>query len=117
MRDARRSVALFAGTIQSATFNLETLRRRAHENFITVTELADTLVRSEGLSFRISHKIVGICVKSAIASGGEITHAILQNAAQEVLGREIEMTETELAYTLSPENFVRIRTIYGGTAP
>jgi hypothetical protein len=27
------------------------------------------------------------------------------------------MTEAELAETLSPENFVRIRTIYGGTAP
>jgi argininosuccinate lyase len=117
MRDANRSVALFAGTIQSATFNLETLRRRASENFITVTELADTLVRRENLPFRISHKIVGTCVKAALHEGGEITHEILQNAAREVLGREIEMTEAQLKETLSPENFVRIRTIYGGTAP
>ncbi|MCA1639868.1 MAG: argininosuccinate lyase [Acidobacteria bacterium] len=43
MRDANRSVALFAGTLQSATFNLGTLRRRASENFITVTELAAKL--------------------------------------------------------------------------
>ncbi|MCA1639869.1 MAG: hypothetical protein LC768_16345 [Acidobacteria bacterium] len=27
------------------------------------------------------------------------------------------MSETELAEALSPENFVSIRTIYGGTAP
>lgn len=117
LRDANRSVALFAGTIQSATFNLETLRRRAGENFITVTELADTIVRRENLPFRISHKIVGICVKTALEQGGEITHEILQNAAREVLGREIEMTEGELKETLSPENFVRVRTIYGGCAP
>ncbi len=117
MRDANRSVALFAGTLQSATFNLETLRRRASENFITVTELADTIVRREDLSFRISHKIVGNCVKAALAQNREITHEILQNVSKEVLGREISMTETELAETLSPENFVAIRTIYGGTAP
>lgn len=117
MRDANRSVALFAGTIQSAKFNLETLRRRASENFITVTELADTLVRRENLPFRISHQIVGICVKAALQDGGEITHEILQKAAGEVLGHELKMTAAELKETLSPENFVRIRTIYGGTAP
>jgi argininosuccinate lyase len=117
MRDANRSVALFAGTIQSAAFNLETLRRRANENFITVTELADTLVRRENLPFRLSHKIVADCVKTALKNGGEITHDILQNAAREILGREIEMTEAELKETLSPGNFISIRTIYGGTAP
>jgi argininosuccinate lyase len=117
MRDANRSVALFAGTLQSATFNLDTLRRRASENFITVTELADTIVRRENLPFRVAHKIVGMCVKEALAQKGEITHEILQNASKEILGCEISMTETELAETLSPENFVAIRTIYGGTAP
>jgi argininosuccinate lyase len=117
MRDANRATALFAGTIQSATFNLETLRRRAGENFITVTELADTLVRRENLSFRIAHKIVGTCVKTALTQRGEITHEILQTAAKEVLGRALSMTAPELTETLSPENFVSIRTIYGGTAP
>ena len=117
MRDAHRAAALFAGTIQSATFNLDTLRRRAEENFITVTELADTLVRRENLSFRISHKIVGNCVKAALLQESEITHKILQTAAREVLGLELSMTATELAETLSPENFVAIRTIYGGCAP
>ncbi len=117
MRDATRATALFAGTIQSAKFNLETLRRRAEENFITVTELADTLVRREKLSFRIAHKIVGNCVKAALVEESEISHEILQTAAKEILGRELAMTAAELAETLSPENFVSIRTIYGGTAP
>ena len=93
------------------------MRRRAGENFITVTELADTIVRRENLSFRISHKIVGICVKAALAQNGEITHEILQTAAKEVLGHEILISEAEFVETLSPENFVAIRVIYGGTAP
>jgi argininosuccinate lyase len=117
LRDANRSVSLFANTLKAATFNLETLRKRAGENFITVTELADTIVRRENLPFRIAHKIVGTCVRNAIEAKGEITHETLQNACREVLGHEISMTEVELAETLSPENFVNIRTIYGGTAP
>ncbi len=117
LRDATRSVSLFAATLKSATFNLEILRHRAEANFITVTELADSIVRKENLSFQISHKIVGICVKKALAEKGGITHEILQNAAKEVLGRELNFTESELKETLTPEYFVSIRTIYGGTAP
>ena len=117
LRDANRSVALFAGTLESATFNLDTLKKRAGENFITVTELADTIVRRENLPFRVAHKIVGTSVKAAIENKSEITHEILQTTAQEVLGRELSLSEEDLEKTLSPENFVAIRTIYGGTAP
>lgn len=117
LRDANRAVALFAGTLQSATFNLETLRKRAGENFITVTELADTIVRRENLSFRIAHKIVGLSVRAAIENNSEITHEILQNSAREVLGKELSLSAEDLQKTLSPENFVSVRTIYGGPAP
>ncbi len=117
MRDANRSVSLFGATLKAATFNLDTLKKRARENFITVTELADTIVRREDLPFRIAHKIVGTCVKNAIEKGGEITHEILQSASNEILGREISLSEAELKETLSPENFVSVRKIYGGTAP
>ena len=117
VRDATRAVALFAGTIDSATFNLEVLRQRAGENFITVTELADTIVRRENLSFRLAHSIVAKSVRAAIDQNGDITHQILQTAAGEVLGRELSLSAEELQQTLSPENFVRVRTIYGGPAP
>lgn len=117
IRDATRAVSLFASTLKSATFNLDTLKKRAGENFIAVTELADTIVRKENLPFRISHKIVGLCVSRAIDAESEITYEILQSAANEVIGRDLAMTPDELAAAVSPENFVNIRTIYGGTAP
>jgi hypothetical protein len=41
----------------------------------------------------------------------------LQTAAKEVLGHEISMTAEDTKNALSAENFVNIRTIYGGTAP
>jgi argininosuccinate lyase len=59
IRDAIRSVTLLGTSLKTATFKIETLRKRAEENFITVTELADTIVRRENLSFRNAHHIVG----------------------------------------------------------
>ena len=117
IRDANRAVSLFAATLKAATFKVETLRRRASDNFITVTELADTIVRRENLSFRVAHQIVGASVRAALASGGEITHEVLQESCRQTIGREIAMTPDELKITLSPENFVAIRTVFGGTAP
>ncbi len=117
MRDANRAVSLFASTLKSATFNLETLRKRAQENFITVTELADTIVRKENLSFRIAHKIVGQCVRDALENNSEVTHEILQAAAREITGGELSLSDEETEIALTAENFVSIRTIYGGTAP
>lgn len=117
IRDANRAVSLLASTLQSATFNFDVLKKRAGENFIAVTELADTIVRKEGLPFRISHKIVGSCVRKAIDAGSDVTFEILQSVARDVIGRDLEMSADELAAAVSPENFVAIRTIYGGTAP
>jgi argininosuccinate lyase len=117
LRDATRSVSLFAATLKSAKFNLEILKKRASENFITVTELADSIVRKENLPFRISHKIVGQCVKVAYEAKTEISYEMLQNASQDIIGRELNFTEDEFRQTLTAEYFVSIRTIYGGSAP
>ncbi len=118
LRDADRAVSLLGSSLKTATFKIETLRRRAEENFITVTELADTIVRREKVSFHTAHKIVAQSVKSAIAAGSEtITHEILQHAAREITGHDLSLSAEETSAAMSAENFVKIRTIYGGTAP
>jgi argininosuccinate lyase len=117
IRDASRAVSLLGNTLKTATFNIETLRRRAGEKFITVTELADTIVRREDLSFRVAHHIVAESVKTAIEKRSEITHEILQGSAKKITGSELSLTFEDLQQALSPENFVSIRKIYGGPAP
>lgn len=117
IRDANRAVSLLANSLKSATFKIETLRKRAEENFITVTELADTIVRRENLSFRNAHHIVAKSVKDAIEAKSEITHDILQAAAREVIGKELSLSAEETVQSMSAANFVGIRTIYGGPAP
>ena len=117
LRDANRAVSLFGATLRSAEFNLDILEKRANDNFITVTELADTIVRSDGLPFSIAHKIVASCVSAALESASSINYEMLQTAAQDVAGSSLSLTEEQATAALSAENFVNIRTIHGGPAP
>lgn len=134
MRDAVRSLALFAAALSTATFNVEILRRRAGEAFITITELADEIVRRENLPFRTAHHIVARYVRQAEdnvkhneanadnkanAENGDRkdAFALLQSCAQEVIGRTLNLSETDLRNALDPCHFVSVRTVLGGTAP
>src|SRR5579864_113357 len=56
--DAQRALRLLAGAMRSAEVDRARLASRAARDFLTVTELADTLVRNEGLSFRQAHDLV-----------------------------------------------------------
>jgi len=117
LRDAQRSVALFAGALGAATFDVATLARRAGEHFITVTELADTLVREDGLSFRRAHAIVARTVALATEAQSGITRKMLQAAAQEVIGHDVSITPAQFDAAVSPAHCVAVRSIYGGPAP
>ena len=117
LRDARRSLALFAAALSTATFNTEVLRRRAHEGFITVTELADTIVRREGLPFSMAHRIVATVVRRSQAERVELSYDLLQEAAREIVGRPLVLSPEEARDALDPEHFVRVREILGGPAP
>lgn len=116
-RDARRSVSLFAAALSTATFNVESLRERAGRDFITVTELADVIVRREGLPFRTAHHVVALGVRRALELGQGITYDLLQAAAQEATGGRLGLTPDDVRDALDPEHFVRIRSVLGGPAP
>jgi argininosuccinate lyase len=117
LRDATRALTLFAAALKTAVFNVETLRRRASEGFITVTELADTLVRKDSLAFRTAHQIVAGCVRLAHQTQTELTHALLQSVAYEMIERPVNLSPEEFKRALDPQNFVEARTVLGGPAP
>ena len=116
-RDASRAVSLLAHSLAAAEFNLDLLHQRAEANYITVTELADTIVRRDGLPFSVAHRIVASCVKQSTDAGTEISFDMLQVAASSELGRPLTLSEDQFQQTLSAENFVAVRSIYGGPAP
>ena len=111
--DAGRALRLLAGVMRSAELDREKLARRAGADFLTVTELADTLVRRTGASFREAHGMVARAVGACGAddrAGSIATVLAAQNPGLAMTGEEIERA-------LDPENFVRIRGIRGGPAP
>jgi argininosuccinate lyase len=114
------SLATMAGIIETLTINREVMARRALEGYSTVTELADEIVRRKDLSFRQSHHIVGMVVRNAIQAGlmaNEITSAMIDEAAMEIMGRPLNLPEEVVAKALDPMANVRVRDLTGGPAP
>jgi len=111
---------LFTCVIGTMEVNRDLLLKRAQESFATVTELADTLVRSDQLSFRMSHHIVSLVVKQALRQGlpvTGITVEMVNEAARAVLGRPLQLGAEQLRQALDPVHFVAIRKLPGGPAP
>ncbi|MBN1318583.1 MAG: argininosuccinate lyase [Anaerolineales bacterium] len=109
-----------AGIIESLTVYKDVMARRAMEGYSTVTELADEIVRSKDLSFRESHHIVGMTTRMAIMSGkmaNEITSAMIDEAAVQILGRPLELDEEIVKRALDPVENVNVRNHAGGPAP
>ena len=90
--DASRTLQLLSAALKDATFDLELMKHRAGARFLTVTELADTLVRLEGLSFREAHSIVAAAVKS-----GDDSHSRIVSDVLLALGATAQSTREQLA--------------------
>lgn len=112
---------LLTSVLLTMEVNKGTLLTRAKESFANVTELADTIVRKDGLSFRQAHHVVSAMVKELLADGGNslesLTLELLNEQFQKVAGKGTVLTEEELKQCLSPEYFVEIRDLEGGPSP
>ena len=111
--DAVRSLKLLSGAMRSVDIDRVELARRAGRDFLTVTELADTLVRREGMSFREAHALVAQTVRACGLDDDPSTIA----AALLTLRPSLQLTRKEIDQALDPVHFVRIRNIVGGPAP
>jgi argininosuccinate lyase len=116
--DAIRTLRLFRGVMEGCEVNRARMAERANSGFLTVTELADTLVRREGISFREAHHLVSASVRQLDGrdSLDEVVETVT-SLAPGTLGRAFTTTREELLLALDPVNFVNIRRIPGGPAP
>ncbi|MEM7132746.1 MAG: argininosuccinate lyase [Chloroflexota bacterium] len=116
----KESISLYTAFFETVKLNHELLRSRADEGFMTATELADVMVRDCGLAFRQAHQIVATMIRKAIESeqpSTQLSMALLQAAALDVLGRQLELSEEEFQRALDPDHFVEARNGLGGVAP
>jgi argininosuccinate lyase len=115
-----RALRLLAGFIRAARVDEPRVRRHIDESCITATELADSLVRAEGISFRQGHAIVARLVEGMLAHGERFTtvpYSAFAEAFAAVAGRPPRLTEADLRRFTTPEHFVAVRTLPGGPAP
>jgi argininosuccinate lyase len=87
------------------------MAERANADFLSVTELADTLVREEKLSFREAHHIVSAAVRSL--EGRYSPEAMVEAVLKE---HPLRTPREVLRKALDPQNFVDVRKIAGGPA-
>jgi argininosuccinate lyase len=116
-KDATRAVRLVAAAMGPAQFNRARLAERAEQGWITVTELADTLVRDHGVPFKASHRVAVRFVAECDRRPSDPRSAVLRDVSAAVLGQAIEYDEPSLATVLSARHFVEVRTTPGGPAP
>jgi argininosuccinate lyase len=88
-------------------------------NFLAVTELADTLVRSTGISFDDAHHLVSNAVRELIAAGigfdPDSMTAIIERELPPITAVSYSITRDQIRDSLRAQNFVDVRTIPAAT--
>jgi argininosuccinate lyase len=115
--DTARALTLVGAALSSATFDRACLERRAGEAWVTITELADTLVRDHGLAFDTAHGIARDVVAARAKDPAVSLAVVVSEAAQRLGGVSVEYSDAALSDILSPRHFVAVRTTHGGPAP
>ena len=116
-RDATRMVTVVAAAMRLADFNVDKLASRAALGGTTLTELADTLVRDHGMSFRNAHAIAALLLKARTEDPQASLSTTLSKASSAILGKPLEYSEKDLEQIMSPAHFVQVRGTHGGPSP
>ena len=120
LEDTENTVRLLDVSLKHMKIRKDRARRAAASNFSTVTELANTLVRVEKISFREAHEIVAHLVAHLVETGkkpADITHDVLNEIGEPVLKRGLVITDEEIHGALDPVKLANSKTVLGGTAP
>ena len=118
--DAGRAIDLVAGLVRAVRIDATLVAANLDRSCATITELADSLVREEQLSFRHAHEIAAATARAVVAAKSslrEAGYAPFCDAFQHATKRHCVMDEARFQEIVSPEHFVAVRTLPGGPAP
>ena len=115
-----RALALLDGLIAAVRVDEARIRRHIDQSCITITELADSLVRVEDISFRQAHQVASRLARRVVERGESLSTVPFDDAADafaRVIGRPPELSEADFRRFVSPEHFIAVRERYGGPGP
>jgi argininosuccinate lyase len=117
---AERVLTLLAAVVASASIDETRARENIERSFATITELADTLVREEGIPFVQAHHVAANLARAMQARGeglSSVPHASFAAIFEEATGRAPRLPEARFRHVVTPDHFVAVRTLPGGPAP
>jgi argininosuccinate lyase len=107
------------GVVRTLHPNKPQMLRYAAQNFSTMTDLADALVRESGIDFREAHEVIARVVNAAIdqnKTADQITVAMIQTAAKAQFGHPLTISAAAVREALDPVRNVARRNGIGGPA-
>jgi argininosuccinate lyase len=111
---------LLSNVIATLQVDKTQLLKRAEESFSVITELADTIVREESISFRqahaVAHKLVSRCIDESTALTS-VGIDMIREVFKSVTGRDMNAKQEDIMKSLSYANFVAVRKVSGGPEP
>jgi argininosuccinate lyase len=117
---AGRVLDLLSAFIPAIRIDPARVAENIRRSCITITELADSLVRIEDLSFRQAHEIAASVARAVVAQGGGLEKdgfAPFLAAFHEATGRPPSIDRAKFEDLVSPRHFVAVRDRLGGPAP
>lgn len=113
-------LALTHAVLEAISFRPGAGARLAAEDFSTITDLADALVREADLPFRLAHEICATLVRDALDAGrgpAQLGAEAVNALASERSGRPVRLSEATVRRALDPVASVAARDVLGGPAP
>ncbi len=112
----KRVLKLLEALLRGLQVNDDKIQKHLKESSVTVTELADSLVRREGLPLRQAHEITRLLVRKG-KSLEEFDYNLFREIFRDLTNREPVIKEEELREFIKPEHFIAVRETTGGPGP
>ncbi|MCW3475007.1 argininosuccinate lyase [Limobrevibacterium gyesilva] len=116
---ADRLLSLLAAVIASAEVNETRARANIDASYATITELADTLVREEGVAFSGAHHVAAALARAMQATGqtlSTVPYGVFADLFAARFGRRPGLDEPTFRRVTTPDHFVAVRNRPGGPA-
>lgn len=120
LKEVEAALKLATVTIKTVKVNRDVMLDHAKNNFCTVTELANYLVRYAKISFREAHEIVAEIVAYMVdhkKSSEDINKEILEELSLKAFGQKTTLTNEQIANALNPVLNAVSKSTPGGPAP
>lgn len=120
MQEMEASLRLINVTVMTLQINKKRMLEAAMNNFCTVTELANYLVRYDGMAFRAAHELVADLVNylnEQDKKPHETSRGDLDILCTRLAGRKTALTDEQIARALDPALNAHAKQAKGGTAP